>query len=52
MARRNSIISEMLGFIKEYKAYWLVPIIIAILLLGGLMIFASTPAGAFIYTIF
>jgi hypothetical protein len=52
MARRKNILSELWGFIKENKAWWLVPILITIILLGALMLTANSPAGAFIYTIF
>jgi len=52
MAKRSGLLSELWGFMREYKAYWLVPVIVAILLLGGLLILGATPAGAFIYTLF
>lgn len=55
MARRRSIISEFILFIREHKAYFLTPIIIAILLLAGLIILGAVGGGAaapFIYTLF
>ena len=55
MARRNSILTEFYSFIRENKAYWLTPIIIAVLLLAGLIVLGAVGGGAaapFIYTLF
>ena len=55
MARRPGIISELLFFIREHKAYWMTPIIIAVLLLAGLIVLGALGGGAaapFIYTLF
>ena len=44
---------ELLNFIKERKKYWLVPIILLLLMLGGLIVVTQGSAIApFIYTIF
>jgi len=44
---------DLWGFLKERKKYWLLPIIITLLLFGGLIFFTSGSAIApFIYTIF
>ena len=46
-------IKEFLKFLAVRKKYWLLPIIIAILLFGGLIILSQGSAVApFIYTIF
>ena len=46
-------LSDLLGFLKERKKYWLLPVILTLLLLGGLIMFTSGSAIApFIYTIF
>ena len=46
-------LSEFLRFLSVRKKYWLLPIIIAIFLLGGLIILSQGSAVApFIYTIF
>ncbi len=52
--KRQGIISEFWGFMKENKAYWMAPIIIVSLLLVGLLVLATiSPAAAtFIYTTF
>ena len=55
MARRNNILSEFLMFIRENKAYWITPIVIAVLLLAGLIVLGAVGGGAaapFIYTLF
>ena len=45
--------TDLIGFLKERKKYWLLPIILTLLLLGGLIVFTSGSAIApFIYTIF
>ena len=46
-------IKEFVKFINARKKYWLLPIIIAIFLFGGLIILTQGSAVApFIYTIF
>jgi hypothetical protein len=52
MARRNSIISEFLAFLRENKAYWMVPILLVFLLLGVLLALGATGFAPFIYTLF
>ncbi len=45
--------SDLWGFLKVRKKYWLLPIIITLLLFGGLIILTSGSAVApFIYTLF
>ena len=44
---------ELWGFLKERKKYWMLPIILTLLLLGGLIVLTSGSAVApFIYTLF
>lgn len=46
-------LKEFVRFISVRKKYWLIPIIIVILLFGGLIILSQGSAVApFIYTIF
>ncbi len=47
--------TEFYSFIRENKAYWMTPIIIAVVLLAGLIILGAMGGGAaapFIYTLF
>lgn len=47
------LLSELWQFMKARKKFWLLPIVIFALLLGGLVIFAEGSALApFIYTLF
>ncbi len=47
------IISEYLTFLRENKKWWLLPIVVAILLFGLLIVLAKGSALApFIYTLF
>jgi|TARA_A100001015_G_scaffold226521_1_gene255817 hypothetical protein len=48
-----SFIKEFLEFLKIRKKYWLLPIIIVLVMFGGLIILSQGSAVApFIYTIF
>ncbi len=48
-----SILSELWQFLKERKKWWLLPILVFLLLLGGLIILTQGSALApFIYSIF
>ena len=47
------LLGDLWGFMRERKKFWLMPIILVLLLLGGLLIFAQGSAVApFIYTLF
>ena len=47
------IIKELFEFLKIQKKFWLLPIIIVMLILGGLLILAQGSVVApFIYTLF
>ncbi|MDY6802249.1 MAG: DUF5989 family protein [Cyanobacteriota bacterium] len=46
-------LKDLSGFLKDRQKYWLVPLIITLLSVGGLMIFAqSSILAPFIYTLF
>lgn len=49
---RPSLVSEMLGFMRESQKWWLLPIFVAFLLVGALVLLTATPAAPFIYTLF
>ena len=47
------LLRDLWAFMRERKKFWLAPIIIVMVLLGGLMILAQGSAVApFIYTLF
>lgn len=49
----DSVFGEFMLFLKEEKKWWLAPIVIVLVLLGGILAFAEGSAIApFIYTIF
>ncbi len=48
-----SFLAELWAFLRERKKFWLLPIILLTLVIGGLLIFAQGSALApFIYTLF
>lgn len=47
------LLKDLWGFMKVRKKFWLAPIIIVLLLLGGLIVLSQGSAVApFIYTLF
>jgi hypothetical protein len=50
---KQSLIKEFFLFIKQEKKWWLVPLIAVLLLVGALIVFASSsPLAPFIYPLF
>jgi hypothetical protein len=49
---RASLVAEFTQFLSENKKWWLAPIVISVLLLGGLVLLGGTAAAPFIYTLF
>ena len=48
-----SFLAELWAFLKARKKFWLLPVILVMLVLGGLLIFAEGSVIApFIYTLF
>jgi hypothetical protein len=48
-----SIVSELWDFLRERKKFWLLPLIVLMLLFGGLIVLSQgTAVAPFIYTIF
>jgi competence protein ComGC len=48
-----SLVSDLWGFLRERKKWWLLPMIIVLLLIGILIVMTSGSAIApFIYTLF
>ena len=47
------LLKDLWGFMRELKKFWLAPIMILLVLLGGLLVLAQGSAVApFIYTLF
>lgn len=50
---RFALLSEFLYFVRYRKAYWLLPVVIALLVIGVLIVVAESSALApFIYPLF
>jgi Family of unknown function (DUF5989) len=48
-----SILSELWAFLRARKKYWLLPVFLMMVILGGLLVLAQGSAVApFIYTMF
>lgn len=50
--RRMGLVGEFWEFLKHNKKWWLLPIIIALLLLGALVLLGGTAVAPFIYPLF
>jgi hypothetical protein len=44
--------SELFGFLKHNKKWWLIPVIVVLLLVGVLGVLGSSAIAPFIYTLF
>lgn len=50
---KQSLIKEFFLFIKQEKKWWLVPLLFVLLIVGAMLVFASTSAIApFLYPLF
>ena len=49
---RTGFVGEFLSFLRENKKWWLLPIVLAVLLVGVLVILSGSAAAPFIYTLF
>ena len=48
-----SCIAELWAFMRERKKYWLIPILVMMVIFGGLIVLVQgTAVAPFIYTIF
>jgi len=53
MAKNKSLLAEVWDFLKVRKAWWLLPIIIMLVLVGLLIVFSQRSAvSPFIYALF
>jgi hypothetical protein len=49
----SEMLKDLWGFMRERKKFWLAPILLVMVLLGGLIVLAQGSAVApFIYTLF
>ncbi len=47
---KQSLFKEFLGFVKEEKKWWMIPLVTILIIVGFLMVFASKSAIApFLY---
>ena len=51
-AEQLPFLVELWQFLRDNKKWWLGPIVIVLLLLGGLIALSGTVAAPFIYTLF
>ncbi len=47
-----SLVGEFLLFVRENQAWWMVPILVVLGLVGLLVLLSATGAAPFIYTLF
>jgi hypothetical protein len=50
--RRAGLVGEFWDFIRHYKKWWLVPIVVLLLLAGVIAVLGGTAVAPFIYTLF
>ena len=50
--KQQGLFGEFIGFLKENRKFWLIPLVVVLLLLGVLIILGATAAAPFIYTLF
>ena len=51
-AEQLPFLVELWQFLRDNKKWWLGPIVIVLLLLGGLIALSGTVAAPFVYTLF
>ncbi len=52
-ADRTGLVGEFIDFLKHNKKWWMIPIILAVAVIGLLVFLSASPAAApFIYTLF
>ena len=50
--RRPGLVAELWEYMHVNKKWWLAPIVVLLLFIGGLVALSSTPVAPFIYTLF
>jgi hypothetical protein len=51
-AAQPGLVRELVYFLAHNKKWWLTPIILVLLFVGGLIVLGGTAAAPFIYTLF
>jgi hypothetical protein len=51
-SNQTGLLREFLSFLRHNKKFWLIPLLLALLGLGLLVILGGTAAAPFIYTLF
>jgi hypothetical protein len=50
---KQSLLREFFAFIRHEKKWWMIPLVLVLLVVGGLILFASSsPLAPFIYPLF
>ncbi len=49
---KQTILGDLVYFLAYSRKWWLLPLICALVMLGGLMMLSGTAAAPFIYTLF
>lgn len=49
---RGNLLTEFFAFLRDNKKWWLLPMLLVILILGGLVLLGGTGLAPFIYTLF
>ena len=49
---QNGLVSEFFAYVRQSRKWWLLPILLALLVLGALVFLSGTGAAPFIYTLF
>lgn len=50
--RQTGLLADVWNMLKQNKKFWLIPLIIALLVFGLLIMVGGTAAAPFIYTLF
>ena len=50
--QRSGLVAELVDFLKNNKKWWLTPIVLVLLIVGGLIMLSGTALAPFIYTLF
>lgn len=50
--KQSSLLADVWNMLKQNKKFWLIPLIIALLIFGLLIMVGGTAAAPFIYTLF